>query len=292
MRGDSPDVGLSRKLSNALHLRSSLELKPITRPKESQPNASLSSSSSAHNDVPLSPAAAPPPSSPPPPPPSTFVRPSPCRSRRRNHSAAPPSMAMPEKQVKDRSRSRNLDVVEISGRNGDMQEDRQGERHEGAGTEQTLCSPSLEEVLLYPLSLADSTSSTRRGKKTDKDADSSSMLSPAGDAGSFSDRVDVNVPFPSASSCSFPPPASTFVKPSPCRSTGGKQAVATPLVRAVQRKRLELRPRSRSSSLSSRSWKPHTTRECGQRNERGWSGGWNRGDMGEVVKALRELKAR
>ena len=32
--------------------------------------------------------------------------------------------------------------------------------------------------------------------------------------------------------------------------------------------------------------------ECGRRKERGWSGEWNRGDMDEVVKALRELKAR
>ena len=32
--------------------------------------------------------------------------------------------------------------------------------------------------------------------------------------------------------------------------------------------------------------------ECGRRREREWSGAWNRTDMGEVVKGLRELKGR
>jgi len=32
--------------------------------------------------------------------------------------------------------------------------------------------------------------------------------------------------------------------------------------------------------------------ECGKRKENGWSGEWNRKDMDEVVRALRELKAR
>lgn len=32
--------------------------------------------------------------------------------------------------------------------------------------------------------------------------------------------------------------------------------------------------------------------ECGKRKENGWSGEWNRNDMDEVVKALRELKAQ
>jgi hypothetical protein len=31
--------------------------------------------------------------------------------------------------------------------------------------------------------------------------------------------------------------------------------------------------------------------ECGRRKEHGWSGGWNREDMDEVVTALRSLKA-
>jgi hypothetical protein len=39
-----------------------------------------------------------------------------------------------------------------------------------------------------------------------------------------------------------------------------------------------------------RSGAPHTL-ECGRRKEREWSGEWNRGDMAEVVRALRELKA-
>jgi hypothetical protein len=31
--------------------------------------------------------------------------------------------------------------------------------------------------------------------------------------------------------------------------------------------------------------------ECGRRKEGGWSGGWNRGNMEEVVRVLRSLKA-
>jgi hypothetical protein len=40
-----------------------------------------------------------------------------------------------------------------------------------------------------------------------------------------------------------------------------------------------------------RSGTPHPL-ECGRRKEREWSGEWNRGDMGEVVRGLRNLKAR
>jgi hypothetical protein len=43
--------------------------------------------------------------------------------------------------------------------------------------------------------------------------------------------------------------------------------------------------------IPSRSGTPHP-QECGRRKENGWSGEWNRGDMEEVVKALRDLKAR
>jgi hypothetical protein len=32
-------------------------------------------------------------------------------------------------------------------------------------------------------------------------------------------------------------------------------------------------------------------RECGRRKEREWSGEWNRGDMEEVVRALRGLRS-
>jgi hypothetical protein len=53
-------------------------------------------------------------------------------------------------------------------------------------------------------------------------------------------------------------------------------------------------PPSRSGTphpVPSRSTTPHF-QECGRRKEKGWSGEWNRGDMEEVVKGLRELKAR
>jgi hypothetical protein len=53
-------------------------------------------------------------------------------------------------------------------------------------------------------------------------------------------------------------------------------------------------PPSRSGTshpVPSRCTTPHF-QECGRRKEKGWSGEWNRGDMEEVVKGLRELKAR
>lgn len=323
---DSPSVGgLSRNLSNASRSISSPEIKAIARPKSLHDALSSSSSSDVHVDISPLPA---PPYSFPPSTPSTFMKPSTRRFQRGKHSTARPKLTIP---AKHKPRAKNMDVVDISRRKRDTEEeDKQGEQLRAT---KPLYPPSLE-VFFYT---SDSESSSKRKwKKTHKHAHSSPVLSTT-DTGLFSDydivsrvsesfsqpRTRMPIPnynsnskLPSLSRCksSAPKPSSSApgvggagegipVKTHRAKSRSitlmeelyGSAAFALKGRDRGGRKNEEWQGRkSRSGtpcSLPSRSSTQHT-RESGRRRERGWSGGWNRRDMGEVVKALRELKTR